>query len=160
MLRTVEAGQSSGAYPVDFVDQLQAYVQELRRYFNLEQGAMDRLYTLRGELDDDLVMIIDELHDAMGAMAMAAAAAGGGRGEGLTGAEGILILRALRAATAVRGHFTAQLGAAGGGGRGGAMGMRDETTGLVDKAAVERRQAYRQGRSSVRATHRTTFFVI
>ena len=31
LLRTVEEGQSSGAYPVDFVEQLQANVQELRR---------------------------------------------------------------------------------------------------------------------------------
>jgi phosphoglucan,water dikinase len=128
-LRTLAA---EGGCPQDFVDDFSAFLHELKRYFN-RSGVLDQLYAMRGELGPDLVMIIDELRDAMGALAMAAV--GDGEGGGLTGLEGASVVRALRAATALRGHFTSQLSAT-------ARGMRNDA-GLVDEPAVQRQQAYR-----------------
>lgn len=97
---------NAGGCPEDFVEEFTVFVGELKRYFN-RPGSLDMLYALHPTLDDDMMMIVDELRAAMSALAMAAVRGGGG--EGLTGLEGTAVLRALRAATAVRGHFTSQL---------------------------------------------------
>ena len=118
-----------GGYSQDFVNEFVIFHQELKRFFNCA-GALERIDALRDSVDDDAKSLIDELQGAMWALD------GGEAGhDGMTGGEGAAILRALRAATAARGHFAGAL----------STGMRNDAP---DQAVVQR-QAWRLAEMSL-----------
>lgn len=103
MLKRITVDAYEGQYNHDFVNEFVIFHQELKRFFNCA-GALERVDALRGSMDDDVKGMIDELQAAMWALD------GGEAGhDGMLGGEGSAVLRALRAATAVRGHFTGAL---------------------------------------------------
>ena len=123
MLKRLTVDAYDGQYSHDFVNEFVTFHQELKRFFNCA-GALERIDALRDSMDDDVKGMIDELQAAMWALD------GGEAGhDGMLGNEGQAVMRALRAATAVRGHFTGAL----------ATGMRNDAP---DESVVQR-QAWR-----------------
>jgi phosphoglucan,water dikinase len=112
-----------GQFNDDFVNEFKIFHAELKRFFNCA-GALERVDALRGSVEEEVKGSIDELQGAMWALD------GGEAGhDGMLGTEGQAVLRALRAATAVRAHFTGAL----------STGMRND----APDDSVSMRQSYR-----------------
>ena len=96
MLKRLTVDAHDGQYNHDFVHEFCLFAAELKKFFNAT-GALERVDALRPSVEPDAQAQIDELQGAMWALE-----SGEAGHDGVMGAEGAAVMRALRASVSVR----------------------------------------------------------